>query len=202
MIIKGSLLGHKIAEVPITLHRDGRKSHAPHLKTFRDGWRTLRFFLMCSPRWLFLWPGSALFLAGLCGYAVALPGLIIHGIHFDVHTLLLASLLLLCGFQSTLFAIFSRTFAVSVGILPPNRNLNRFYEVINLERGLAGAGLALLVGLYLVLSAVNDWRLAQFGNLNYAVTMRMIIPGATLLALGFQTVLSSFLISMMGMKRK
>ena len=202
MIIKASLVRAKIAEVPITLHQDGRKAHAPHLKTFRDGWRTLRFFLMCSPRWLFLWPGLGLFVAGLFGYGIAMPGFIIHGIHFDVHTLLLASLLMLCGFQSMLFAIFARTFAISVGILPPNRNLEQFYEVINLERGLAGAGLALLVGIYLVLAAVNEWRLASFGNLDYAVTMRMVIPGATLLALGFQTVLSSFLVSMMGMKRK
>jgi len=202
MIIKASLLGEKMAEVPITLHRDGRKSHAPHLKTFRDGWRTLRFFLMCSPRWLFLWPGLGLVLAGLCGYTIALPGLTIHGIHFDVHTLLVSSLFVLCGFQSILFAIFARTFAVTMGILPPNRNLSRFYEIINLERGLAGAGLALLVGLYLLLSAFNDWRLANFGNLNYAVTMRLAIPGATLLALAFQTILSSFLISMLGMKRR
>jgi glycosyltransferase involved in cell wall biosynthesis len=202
MIIKASLVSGKIAEVPITLHRDGRNSHAPHLKTFRDGWRTLRFFLMCSPRWLFLWPGLGLFLTGLLGYSIALPGLNIHRIHFDVHTLLVASLLMLCGFQSMLFAIFARTFAVSVGILPLNRNLKRFYELINLERGLAGAGLALVVGVYLVLAAINQWRLASFGNLDYPVTMRMVIPGVTLLALGFQTVLSSFLISMMGMKRR
>src|SRR5262245_35875252 len=160
------------------------------------------FFPVCSPRWLFLWPGLALFVAGLIGYGIAMPGIIIHGIRFDVHTLLLAILLMLCGFQSMLFSIFARTFAISVGILPPNRNLAHFYEVINLERGLAGAGLALLVGIYLVLAAVNEWRLARFGNLDYAVTMRMVIPGATLLALGFQTVLSSFLVSMMGMKRK
>lgn len=202
MIIKASLAPGKIAEVPITLHCDGRKSHAPHLKTFRDGWRTLRFFLMCSPRWLFLWPGLGLFVAGILGYGIALPGLNIHRIHFDVHTLLVASLLMLCGFQSMLFAIFARTFAVSVGILPLNRNLKRFYQLINLERGLAGAGLALAVGIYLVLAAINQWRLARFGNLDYPVTMRMVIPGVTLLALGFQTVLSSFLISMMGMKRK
>lgn len=202
MIIKASLLREKIAEVPITLHRDGRKSHAPHLKTFRDGWRTLRFFLMCSPRWLFLWPGLGLVLLGFCGYAIALPGLTIRGIHFDVHTLLVASLFVLCGFQAILFALFARTFAVTMGILPPNRNLGRFYELINLERGLAGAGLAFLVGLYLLLAAFNDWRHVSFGNLNYAVTMRSAIPGATLLALAFQTILSSFLISMMGMKRK
>src|SRR2546421_6681178 len=110
MVIKASLYHARIAEVPITLHPDGRTTHAPHLKTFRDGWRTLRFFLMCSPRWLFLWPGLGLVLVGFCGYAIALPGLTIRGIHFDVHTLLVASLVVLCGFQAILFALFARTF--------------------------------------------------------------------------------------------
>src|SRR4029077_12887908 len=86
MIIKASLAGARIAEAPIILHRDGRKSHAPHLKTVRDGWRTLRYFLMCSPRWLFLWPGALLVVAGLAGYAVALPGVVLGGIRFDAHT--------------------------------------------------------------------------------------------------------------------
>ena len=202
MILKASLLDEKIAEVPITLHRDGRKSHARHLKTFRDGWRTLRFFLMCSPRWLFLWPGLGLIAAGVIGYGIALPGVAIHGIHFDAHTLLFASLFMLCGYQSVLFAIFARTIAVMARILPPNRNLIRFYELADLEKGLVVSGMALLVGGGLLLTAINEWRLGGFGLLDYAHTMRLVIPGATLLALGFQTVLSSFLISMLGMKRK
>jgi glycosyltransferase involved in cell wall biosynthesis len=202
MILKASLLDEPIAEVPITLHRDGRKSHTRHLKTFTDGWRTLRFFLMCSPRWLFLWPGLALSLAGLLGYVIALPGLAIHGVHFDAHTLLFASLFMLCGYQAIFFAIFARTIAMTQGILPPNRNLLRFYELVNLEKGLAASGVALLVGFCLLLASINEWRVAHFGRLDYAHTMRLVIPGATLLALGFQTALSSFLISMLGMKRK
>ena len=202
MIIKASLGQERIAEVPITLHPDGRKAHAPHLKTFRDGWRTLRFFLMCSPRWLFLWPGLALILTGLCGYAIALPGVAIGAVHFDAHTLLFASLFILCGYQAVLFAIFARTIAYTEGILPVNRNLLRFYNVMNLERGLVIAGLAMLVGTGLLLTAVNQWRLADFGRLDYAYTMRLVIPGATLLALGFQTILSSFLISMLRMERR
>jgi glycosyltransferase involved in cell wall biosynthesis len=202
MIIKASLLGEKIAEVPITLHRDGRKSHAPHLKTFRDGWRTLRFFLMCCPRWLFLIPGSALILLGLLGYAIALPGLTVRGITFDAHTLLFASLFVLCGYQSILFAIFAKTFAVNEGLLPENANLKKFYEWVNLEKGLAATLLAMVVGGSLLLMAINQWRLAHFGPLNYAVTMRLVVPGASLIALGFQTGLSSFFISILGMRRK
>src|SRR4029079_15075559 len=105
MIIKTSLIGARVAEVPITLHPDGRKAHAPHLKTFRDGWRTLRFFLICSPRWLFLVPGILLFLLGLMGYAAAMPGMRIMGATLDAHTLLAASLALLVGQQAIFFAV-------------------------------------------------------------------------------------------------
>jgi glycosyltransferase involved in cell wall biosynthesis len=118
MIIKSSLLGEKVAEIPITLHPDGRKSHPPHLRTFRDGWRTLRFFLLYSPRWLFFIPGLLLILLGLLGYAVAMPGISIGGVTPDAHTLLVASLALLLGYQSVVFAVISKTFAVREGFLP------------------------------------------------------------------------------------
>jgi hypothetical protein len=108
----------KIVQVPITLHPDGRKAHAPHLKTFRDGWRTLRFFLLCSPRWLFLQPGLLFMLIGAIGYAVALPGVRIGPATFDVHSLLFASLAILCGFQASMFAVIIKTFAVSEGGAP------------------------------------------------------------------------------------
>jgi glycosyltransferase involved in cell wall biosynthesis len=202
MIIKASLFEEKIAEVPITLHPDGRRSHPPHLKTFRDGWRTLRFFLMYSPRWLFLIPGAALVLLGVAGYAVAMPALSWHGVTFDAHTLLVASLAILCGYQTILFAIFTKTFAVSEGLMPEDRYYTRFYQLVNLERGLAIAGLALLIGLVFLFTAVNHWRLAGFGRLDYAQTMRLVVPGMTLTALGFQTMMSSFFVSILGMKRR
>jgi hypothetical protein len=202
MIIKASLFGVKVAEIPITLHPDGRKSHAPHLKTFRDGWRTLRFFLMYSPRWLFLMPGMLLVLLGLAGYAVAMPGLTFRGVTFDAHTLLFASLAILCGYQSILFAIFTKVFAISEGLMPEDRRFTQFFELVNLERGLIIASAALLVGLALLLAAVNQWRLTNFGHLDYAYTMRWVVPGVTLTALGFQTILSSFFASILGMRRR
>ena len=125
MIIKSSLPDARIAEVPITLHPDGRKAHAPHLKTFRDGWRTLRFFLMYSPRWLFLYPvlrwrdSDSLATRSRCR-ACALAG-----VHFDAHTLLFASLAMLLGHQAVIFAIFAKTFAIVEGLLPPNRRMER-----------------------------------------------------------------------------
>jgi len=202
MIIKASLREEKIAEVPITLHPDRRKSHAPHLRTFRDGWRTFRYFLMCSPRRLFLVPGSAFIAFGLLGYLLAMPGLSIGRSTFDAHTLLFASLAILCGYQWILFAIFAKTFAVTEGFLPPDRQLERFFEVVNLERGLVVAALAMLVGGGLLLAAVRQWWLTGFGHLDYAYTMRFVVPGATLVALGFQTVFSSFFVSILGMRRK
>jgi glycosyltransferase involved in cell wall biosynthesis len=202
MIIKSNIYGTKITEVPITLHPDGRKSHKPHLKTFRDGWRTLRFFMMYSPRWLFLYPGAFAILLGLFGYVLALPGVTAIGVTFDAHTLLFSSLSILLGYQSILFAIFAKTFAISEGLLPENRRMTRFYEIVNLERGLLAALVALVLGVVLLGLAVNQWRLNGFGHLDYAHTMRFVIPGVTLTALGFQTVLSGFFVSILGMRRK
>ena len=202
MIIKSSLYREKIAEVPITLHRDGRTAHPPHLKTYRDGWRTLRFFLMYSPRWLFVIPGALLILLGMIGYAVAMPGLTIHGITFDAHTLLFASLAVLCGYQSILFAIFSKTFAVSEGLMPEDPRLTRFFKTMDLERSLLLSGAGLLIGFGLLLAAIQEWRLVSFGQLDYAKTMRLVVPGATLTALSFQTILSSFFVSILGMRRR
>lgn len=202
MIIKSSLYGVKMTEVPITLHPDGRKSHAPHLRTFRDGWRTFRFFLMYSPRWLFLIPGALLVLLGLFGYGLALPGMKFGGVTFDAHTLLFASLAILCGYQGILFAIFTKTFAISEGLMPEDRRMTRFFQLVNLERGLLiGVG-SLLIGLVLLLLAINQWRLSHFGPLNYAYTMRWVIPGATLTALGVQTIFSGFFVSILGMRRR
>jgi len=202
MIIKASLYGAKMAEVPIILHPDGRKAHAPHLKTFRDGWRTLRFFLICSPRWLFLMPGAVLMLLGMAGYGIALPGMTFSGMTFDAHTLLFASLAFLCGYQSIVFAMFTKTFAISEGLLPEDPRMHRFFDLVNLEKGLLLSAIALLIGLVLLLTAVHQWRLTGFGPLEYAHTMRLVIPGATLTALGFQTILSSFFVSILRMHRR
>jgi glycosyltransferase involved in cell wall biosynthesis len=202
MIIKASLHGAKITEVPITLHPDGRKDRAPHLRTFRDGWRTIRLFFMCSPRWLFLVPGLVLIFLGLAGYAIAMPGVTLGAVTFDAHTLLFASLAILCGYQSILFAILTKTFAISEGLLPEDPRMNRFFEFVNLERGLIFSSVALIIGMGLLITAVQYWRQASFGQLDYAHTMRLVVPGATLTAIGFQTILSSFFVSILGMRRR
>ena len=202
MIIKSSLLGCKTAEVPITLHPDGRKVHAPHLKTFRDGWRTLRFFLLCTPRRLFLVPGMILILAGILAYGLALPGVVLRGVGFDAHTLMFGTLAFLCGYQAIFFAIFAKALAVKQGLLPEDLRIKRFLNTFNLEAGLAIATFALIVGLILLGAAINQWRLADFGPLNYAKEMRLVVPGATLVALGFQTILSAFLVSFLDLEHR
>jgi glycosyltransferase involved in cell wall biosynthesis len=202
MIIKSTLYGAKIAEVPITLHPDGRKAHGPHLRTFRDGWRTVRFFLMYSPRWLFLIPGLGLLVSGIAGYALALPATSIFDVRFGPHTLLVSSLAFLMGYQSILFAIFTKTFAISEGLMPEDSRMNRFFEVVNLEKGLVVGMAAFVIGLGLIMHTTNVWRDTGFGPLDYETTMRRVIPGVTLAALGFQTMLSGFFVSILGMSRR
>jgi glycosyltransferase involved in cell wall biosynthesis len=202
MLVKASLHGGRIVEVPITLHPDGRRSHGPHLRTFRDGWRTVRFFFMYSPRWMFLIPGFALVALGLLGYAVALPRLRILGISFDAHSLLVSSLAVLLGYQALVFAVLAKVFGVTEGLLPEDPRIRRFFEVARLERGLLLGAAALAAGGALLFVAVWQWRAAGFGDLDYARTMRWVVPGVTLAALGFQTVLASFLVSLLGMARR
>ena len=202
MVLKAALARGAIAEVPITLHPDGRRSHPPHLQTFRDGWRTLRLLLLYSPRSLFLLPGFVLLVLGLVGYAIALPGLQIGQITFDAHTLLFASLALIVGMQSVLFFLVTKAYAISEGLLPPDPRLRRFLDLAQLEIGLLIGLFGVVFGALLLASAVNDWRLAGFGRLDYAHTMRWVIPGATLVALGVQTAMSSFLVSLLAMQRR
>jgi hypothetical protein len=202
MIVKSVMHEARMSEVPITLHPDGRKSHGSHLRTFRDGWRTLRFFLLYSPRWLYLVPGALLIVAGLVGYALALPGATIGGAKLDAHTLLFSSLFLLLGYQAVLFAVMTKVFAIREHLLPPDRRLDRFFQVFTLEVGLAAGLAALVAGVALLAWAVVEWWQTGLGALVYAETMRRVIPGTTLSALGFQTILSSFFISILGMKSK
>ena len=202
MIIKASLFGKKVTEVPIILYRDGRKTRKPHLKTFRDGWRTLHLFLMYSPRWLFVLPGLLLIALGLVAYALALPGVSLFGARLDAHTLLVGSLAILCGFNSIWFAIMTKLFAATEGMLPADPMLDRLMKVIDTERGLLAGFMGVLAGLALLLVAVNRWRLVRFGMLDYAAEMRLVIPGATLIALSFQMILSLFFIDILKLHRK
>ena len=202
MIIKASLFKADIAEVPITLHPDGRKAHAPHLRTCRDGWRTLRFFLVCSPKYLFQIPGIAMLAMGFLAYILAISGATILGASLDAHTMLFGTLAILMGYQLVQFAIFSKTFAIEQGLMPNDKNMKRFSSMFTLERCLLAGSLVFVGGAAMLGFAVNQWRLTGFGQLDYASTMRIVIPGITLAAIGFQTITASFFMGVLKLARR
>ena len=202
MLIKASLFGQRIHQIPITLSPDGRRTRRPHLRTFRDGWRTLRFFLIFSPRWLFWNSGWALIALGVLGYAIALPGLTIAGITFDAHTLVIASMLLQLGTQSTIFAVLTTTYAIKQRFRPSSRRVDRFFEIFTLERGAVVGLVGIVLGFVVILSATVAWYLTGFGALDYATMMRVVVPGATMVTLGTGVILNSFLCSMLGLDHR
>jgi glycosyltransferase involved in cell wall biosynthesis len=201
MVIKASLKGMRITEVPVVLHPDGR-SRPPHLRTWRDGWRHLRFMLLFSPRWLFLYPGLALFFAGavLSAFLIAGP-LHVGGLRLDIHTLLVAGFGCLLGYQLVLFAVFTKIFAIREGFHPPHPLLERLFDHITLEVGLLAGAIMALGGFVGLIAAVLSWQAVGFGSLNPSLTMREVIPAVVLIALGTQTVFASFFISILSIDR-
>lgn len=189
MIIKSGLHGASMSQVPITLHPDGRKEHGPHLRTFRDGWRTLRLFLIFSPKWTFFRPGLFLIALALLGYTLAVPQVKVFGAALDVHTLLVASLLALLGWQCVLLATLARIFAGREGMMPLHENLER----LTVERGLVFGWVAMVVGVACVGFVVFRWAQSGFGPLDYPYTMRIVVPGVTAIAIGFQTMMASLM---------
>lgn len=202
MVIKMSLSGAKIGEVPITLHKDGRTEHPPHLRTWRDGWRTLRFFLLLSPRWLFLVPGFALMIAGLFAFAGGFLNVQVGGAILDVSTMLFGSLFLSLGFQLALFAVFTKVFAINEDLLPADPRLIRAFRSINLETGLILGLLSALIGAVFLGRAVLDWRAVNFGPLDISASLRLVIPGALFVLLGAQAFFGSFFLGILGMQKR
>jgi len=202
MLAKAALFKMRITEVPTTLSPDGR-SRRPHLRPWRDGWRHLRFMLLYSPRWLFLYPGALLMLAGLFAVTWLLPGpRRIGGITFDIHTMLYAAIAVMVGFQAIAFAVFTKVFAITEGLLPRDARLDRLFRTITLEVGITIGVLFTLGGLAGSVYALDAWRARGFGTLDAVVTMRTVIPAATAAALGLQIVLSSFFLSVLGLGRR
>ena len=202
MVIKATLMQMKVKEIPTTLAPDGR-TRAPHLRTWRDGWRTLRFFLLYSPRWLFLYPGFALCLLGLIMGMWLLPGpRRIGHVVIDVHTLLYAAIAVLLGFQAIAFAVFTKLFAITEGLHPPDTLLNRLFPYVTLETGLVAGALLAATGLGFSFYAVDVWHTKHFGDLDFSSTFRLVIPAALCLTLGVQVIFSSLFISVLGMRRK
>ena len=202
MVVKMTLNKKRIAEVPTTLSKDGR-SRPPHLRSWHDGWRHLRFLLLYSPRWLFFYPGLAAMLIGVMTWAFLLPSpQSIGGIRLDVHTLLYGALLLMMGYQSVIFAVFTKVFAISEGLLPDDPRLEKHLSEVSLEKGLICGGLALLVGIAGSIFAVVNWEMKSFGGLDPSETLRVVIPSVTAIALGFQTMLSSLFLGVLRLRRR
>jgi len=201
MVIKATLKKFWIAEVPITLHKDGR-SRPPHLKPWRDGWRHLRFMLLFSPRWLFLVPGIFLSAFGVVFAArLSLGDFQVGGILFNVGTLAVASMTVIVGFQLVAFAFFVKVFAIAEGLLPDDPKLTRAFKIFTLEKGIVFGLLVLTAGIVLLAHAVWIWKQVHFNaSLLPEDNLRRLIPAATLIVLGIQVIFSSFFMSVLGLK--
>lgn len=202
MVVKSTLNKLQIIEVPTTLSPDGR-SREPHLRSWRDGWRHLRFLLLYSPRWLFFYPGALLMLVGLATGLWLLPGPQTVGhVTFDVHTLLYSAAAVITGFQAINFAVFTKIFGVTEGLLPPDLKLEKAFKYVTLESGLIIGVTLFISGFLLSIYALGDWGAHSFGSLDPTKILRLVIPSVTAMILGSEIVLSSFFLSVLGLKRR
>jgi glycosyltransferase involved in cell wall biosynthesis len=202
MVVKAALLKQTIVEVPTTLQKDGR-SRPPHLKTWSDGWRHLRFLLMYSPRWLFLFPGLVLMLGGLALMAWLLPAERPLGfVNLGVDTLAYAVAAVLLGFQLIFFGIAAKVFAITEGLLPEDESFQRWFRFVTLETGLIAGVLLVLVGLGIAIFSVNAWAHAGYGPLPPVRMMRRTLPAMMCLMLGTEVCFGSFFLSLLGLKRR
>lgn len=203
MVVKSAMHKLKIGEVPTTLSKDGR-SKPPHLNTWRDGWRHLRFLLMYSPKWLFLYPGLFLFFAGLIISSLLLINPItIRSVTFDIHTMLYFSMFMIVGFQSVMFYFLSRIYAIKIKLIPDNTGwIKRFEKFFSLEKGIITSITILFVGIGLAIYSFIIWSNKSFGDLNPTEELRLVIPSVTLIILGVQMFFNSFFTSILCIKTK
>jgi glycosyltransferase involved in cell wall biosynthesis len=202
MVVRATLLKMSIVEVPTTLSPDGR-TRAPHLRTWRDGWRHLRFLLLYSPRWLFLYPGVLSILLGLAGTLWLMPhSRTVGRVTFDVHTMTFATMLVMVGFQAITFAFFAKILGITQGLLPDDPRLDAAFRYIKLETGLIAGVLLVLAGLSASVIAVAHWYSAGFGPLDPARIERIVVPAIAALTLGIEVILASFFLSLLGLTRR
>ena len=201
MVVKATLAKQKITEVPATLSKDGR-SRPPHLRSWRDGWRHLRFLLLFSPRWLFFLPGLVIGLTGLViGTLVAIGPLTIGSVTFDVDTLVAAGAMVVIGFQAVLFWLFTQVYAGAEGFLPEEPKVQRLLGKLSLERGLVAGVLIGAAGLVGLIFSLTYWQANKFGQLNYEHALRLMVPSVTALVVSCQLVLGTFFLSILGIKQ-
>lgn len=202
IVVKAALMKMKICEVPTTLSPDGR-DRPPHLRSFRDGWRHLRFLLLYSPRWLFFYPGALLMiLGGVVSTALIIKPLSIGNIYLDINSLLYFSAALVLGFTMLLFSVLSRVYAFQAGLIPNKPGFYKFLKFFQLETGLLTGALIFLTGLGLGIYAFFRWRGAGFGDLDPRNFMRISIPSVTAIIIGGQTMFFSFILSILGLEKE
>lgn len=200
MVMKASIKAMRVAEVPITLHKDGR-SRPPHLKPWRDGWRHLRFMLIYSPRWLFLMPGLALAgIGAIVALATFLGPMQFGHVQLDAGTLAVACMLVIIGVQLVAFAFFAKVFAIAEGLLPDDPRFSRIFKFFTLEKGLIIGALAFVAGVLLLAWSGWIWRAAGFGSIPYSENLRRIIASVTLIVVGHQIMAASWFLSVLGLK--
>jgi len=203
MVVKATIFNLKIAEVATTLSKDGR-TRPPHLRTWRDGWRHLRFLLIYSPRWLFIYPGIFLIMLGfiLGLFVINGPLGLFNQVYFDTNTLVYAGAMVIVGFQAFSFGIFTRVYAMQAGFLPAKNKLLVWLEYITLEVGLVSGFFLCLAGLGGTVFSLYLWDLSDYGHLDYPMILRIVIPSVVAIILGMQIILSSFFLSVLGVNKK
>ncbi len=187
MVVKATLMDLKISEVPITLSPDGREGK-PHLRSFRDGWRHLRFLFLYTPRWLFLYPGLGMMFAGFLAlmYIFLFPD-----ISWDIHTMLYASGSIMIGFQAAILAVYSKVFAIHERLLPSSPKAEKVLKKYTPEKGIAISLILLVIGIVGFVYSIFIWQEGTFFELGIRITMRYVIASVTFLVLGFQLFFSS-----------
>jgi glycosyltransferase involved in cell wall biosynthesis len=203
MVVKAAVQDLRITEVPVTLGPD-KRGRPPHLRTWRDGWRHLRFLLLYSPRWLFLYPGAAFMVIGAAVGLWLLPSERALGpVRLDIHTLVYASAAVVLGYQSVIFALFTKTFAISEGLLPEDPRLTRLYRYVTLETGIVAGIVLVIAGLALAVTAIGLWQTQGFGPIvDVPRTLRVVIVSSLAITLGVQTFFASFFLSVLGLSRR
>ena len=201
LVVKATLAKQRITEVPTTLAKDGR-SRPPHLRSWRDGWRHLRFLLLFSPRWLFFMPGLAVLILGIVIGAVVIPRpFSVGSVTFDVDTLVAASAMVVIGFQSVLFALFTQVYASAEGFLPEDKRVRHILKTLSLERGLLAGGVLAVAGIVGLAVSLSYWGSTSFGSLDYNHALRLVVPSVTALIVSCQIILGTFFLSILGIRR-
>ena len=202
MVVKATMYGLKMTEVPTTLSPDGR-SRAPHLRSFRDGWRHLKFLLLHSPNWLFLYPGMVFCVLGLIITAALMFGPVqIGGVVFDIHTMLYGSAMIMIGTNMIFFSLFTRIYAIRTNFIPTKESVATKLANVTTEKGAVAGVLLTLAGIAMTIAAFVIWKDTSFGNLNPQEMMRMTIPALTLMVVGIEMIFASFFIGILNIKHQ